>query len=87
MEKEEEGIRYKIHSGPKTPFRIGISILLFLLFTFGLVLLKPKSTPTGYAVSGNVSVNWLGLVLLVIPLILVLFWLKKRHSPKLIEKI
>ena len=82
MEVEQEGVRYKVHSGPKKPFRTVISILLFLSFMFGLFLLKPRLTPTGRAISTTITFNWLGMALVGVPLILIFFWLKKQHSLK-----
>ncbi|MDI6826547.1 MAG: hypothetical protein QMD36_05200 [Candidatus Aenigmarchaeota archaeon] len=81
-EKREEYVKIKKYSGPKTPLRIGISVILFLSFTFGIIFLTHTSMPTGYVVSGVSPKNWIGLPLVVIPLILVLYWIVKYKSAK-----
>jgi hypothetical protein len=78
-----EEVKIKKHSGPKTPFKVFMSIILFLSFTFGIVFLSEKRTFTGYAVSEVDKKSWLGSILVAIPLVLVLYWMIKYKSAKI----
>jgi hypothetical protein len=80
--REDEVFYWKIkrYSGPKTPFKVVVSIILFVCFMFGFMMLTTKPIPTGYVVSGVNKKNWLGFVLLFIPLIFVLWWLRRLKS-------
>lgn len=87
LKREFLGQKVIVYPGPKTSFKVTVTILLFLSFTFGLIFLTPKPMPTGYMVSGAstkvTTRNWLGLPLVAIPIILALFWLKKYKSSKI----
>jgi hypothetical protein len=82
--REEEMFYWKIkrYSGPKTPFKVGVSIVLFVCFMSGFMMLASRPMPTGYAVSEVSEKSWLGLTFLLIPLILALYWLKRFKSVK-----
>jgi len=75
MIEEYEGVRE--HRGPKTPFKIILSIVIILFFLSGYSLMKTEYAPTGYVISGINTLNFVGWLLIVISLILVVFLLKK----------
>ena len=82
--REEDVFYWKIkrYAGPKTPFKVGVSIVLFVCFMLGFMMLVSRPMLTGYAVSGVSGKSWLGLPLLFIPLIILLYWLKRFKSAK-----
>jgi hypothetical protein len=78
LRKEFEGQRVIIYPGPKKPSRAVMTVLLTLCFIFGVGMLSTRRLPTGHVVLGYSQSNWYGIILLLIPLILFLYWLGKR---------
>lgn len=78
LKKEFKGQRVVVYPGPKQPFKLAISVILTLCLIFGIGLLGTKRLVTGHTVFAYNSANWPAVILLLIPLILVLYWLKNR---------
>ena len=78
LKKEFKHQKVIVYPGPKQPFRAVITVLLTLCFIFGVGMLSTRRLPTGHAVFGYSQSNWYGIILLLIPLVLVLYWLGKR---------
>ena len=76
--EEGEPVEIKVRSGTKQLSKAAISVILILCLIFGIGSLFTKRLATGHAVFAYNSANWPAVILLLIPLILVLFWLKKR---------
>ena len=78
LRKEFKGQKVILYPGPKQPFKTIISVVLVLCCIFGLGMLSTKRLPTGHAVFAYNPTNWYGIILLLVPVILVLYWLRKR---------
>ncbi len=78
LKKEFLGQKVIVHPGPKKQFKTAITVILSLCFIFGIGILSTKRLMTGYIVFRYNSTNWPGIILLLIPLILCFYWLKKR---------
>ena len=78
LRKEFEGQKVIVYPGPKKSLRVVVMVLLSLCFIFGLGMLSTKKLTTGYTVFAYDPSNWYGIILLFIPLVLSLYWLKKR---------
>jgi len=78
LKKEFKDQKVIVYPGPKQPFRAVMMVILTLSFIFGIGMLSTRRLPTGYAVFGYSQSNWYGIILLLIPLVLVLYWLGKR---------
>ena len=78
LRKEFKGQKVIVYPGPKQPFKAITTVVLTLCFIFGVGILSTRRLPTGYAVLGYSQSNWYGIVLLLIPLVLVLYWLRKQ---------
>ena len=78
LKKEFKHQKVIVYPGPGEPFKIAITVVLTLFVIFGVGLLSTKKLVTGYTVFGYSQSNWYGIILLFIPLILSLYWLKKQ---------
>ncbi len=78
LKKEFKGQKVVVYPGPKQPFKLAITVILTLCLIFGFGSLGTKRLTTGHTVFAYNSFNWPAVVLLLIPLILALYWLKKR---------
>jgi hypothetical protein len=78
LKKEFKHQKVFVYPGPKQPFKTVMLVILTLLFIFGIGMLSTRTSPTGYAVLGYNQSNWYGILLLLIPLVLVLYWLRKQ---------
>jgi len=78
LKKEFKGQKVIVYPGPKRQLRVMMTILITLCFIFGLGMVTTRRLPTGHAVFAYNPTNWYGIILLLIPLILVLYWLRKR---------
>jgi len=77
LKKEFTGQKVIVYPGPKQSVKAIMTVLLTLSVIFGLGMLSTRRLPTGHAVFGYSQSNWYGIILLLIPLILVLYWMKK----------
>lgn len=78
LRKEFKGQKVIVYPGPKHPFKVAMTVLLSLCFIFGLGMLSTKRLVTGHTVFAYDPSNWYGIILIFIPLVLSLYWLKKR---------
>ena len=78
LKKEFKGQKVIVYPGPKQPFKTAMTVLLTLCFIFGIGMLSTRKLPTGHVVFGYNQSNWYGILLLFIPLVLALYWLRKR---------
>jgi TM2 domain-containing membrane protein YozV len=78
LKKEFLGQKVIVYPGPKQQFKIALTVILSLCFIFGIGMLSTRRLLTGHTIFAYNSTNWPGIVLLIIPLILGLYWLKKR---------
>jgi len=78
LKKEFKHQKVIVYSGPKQPLRAVLTIILTLSVIFGLGMISTKRLPTGHTVFGYSQSNWWGIILLLIPLILVLYWFRKQ---------
>jgi formate/nitrite transporter FocA (FNT family) len=67
----------KKHKGPKTPFKIFLSITIILFFLLGMSFIRRETVQTGHVISGVNVEDLLGFVLFMAALILVFLWRKK----------
>jgi len=79
LKKEFKGQRVIVYPGPKKPSRAVMTVILTLCLLFGMGMLSTRRLPTGQVVLGYSQSNWYGIILLLIPAILVLYWFRKRY--------
>jgi nitrate reductase gamma subunit len=77
LKKEFIGQKVIVYPGPKQQFKLAMTVILSLCFIFGIGMLSTKRLVTGQTVLAYNQTNWLGIILLLIPLILGLYWLRK----------
>ena len=78
LKKEFKHQKVIVYPGPKQQLKAVMTVILTLSLIFGISLLGTKKLTTGYTVFAYNSANWPAVVLLLIPLLLVLYWLSKR---------
>ncbi len=78
LKKEFKHQKVIVYPGPKQPLKAAMTVLLTLCFIFGVGMLSTRRLPTGHAVLGYNQSNWYGIILLLIPLVLVLYWFRKQ---------
>ena len=82
LKKELPEQKVIVHSGPKKQLKIVMTVLLSLCLIFGIGMLSTIRLKTGYAIFAYNYNNWPAAVLILIPLILGIYWSRKRHSVK-----
>jgi len=78
LKKEFKGQKIIVYPGPKQQLKMVISVVLILCLIFGIGSLGTKRLTTGHTVFAYNPVNWPAVILLLIPVILALYWLRKR---------
>jgi hypothetical protein len=78
LKKEFFGQKIIVYPGPKQQFKLAMTVVLSLCFIFGLGMLSTKRFATGQTVLAYNPTNWSGIILILIPLIIGLYWLRKR---------
>jgi len=78
LKKEFQGQKVIVYPGPKHRLKVVMTVLLSLCFIFGISMLSTKRLATGHTVFAYNPSNWYGIILIFIPLVLCLYWLRKR---------
>ncbi len=78
LKKEFAEQKVIVYPGPKKQFKLLMTVFLSLCFIFGAGMLSTRRLMTGHTIFAYNPTNWSGVILILIPLILGLYWLKKR---------
>lgn len=78
LKKEFKYQKVIVYPGPKRQFKAVMGIFISLCFIFGLGMLSTRRPTTSYTILAYDTINWSGIILMLIPLVLVLYWFRKR---------